>query len=385
MSCGSTGSTGLRRAQVSRSPQGCFGLSGAILVANLVPNLVAWLRLCYARSSALASHLKRSFRLRLPRAIDPGKSMKLGRTSGIRVGLYLIVVSVSAVHGERVFERDRGAEVAYLGKERQSADGFGAELRRGWQNLDALKFEDAGENFTIVLKAEEPGDRDRLQALYGLALCHKYKHPGPDTDLSRAYFERIVSEYPSNSVAAWSLMELGMLEDLESVEGRRRARSYYEKVLDAYPDSVAVHEVVLRLADTFLRFELDAALIERGLAVLEDHIHRHPNNPLVGSMHYRLAYFYYACLQDYERSLPHAVRVGELRMEDPFRRPADNWQTAMNFLRLGQVREALPWFERIVRENPQSRQVLSARRMISAIENNIEGRNRSASREQKSE
>ena len=310
--------------------------------------------------------------------------MKPSRTSGIKVGLFLVLASVSHLHGEREFERDREAEVAYLAKERQSADQFGAELIRAWQYLDALKFEDAQEDFDLVLNAERAGEGDRIQALYGLALCHKYTFPRPDTDLSRAYFERIVSEYPSNSVAAWSLMELGMLEDLESVEGRRRARGYYEEVLASYPDSVAVHEVVLRLADTYLRFELDSNLIERGLAVLEDHIYRHPDNPLVGSMHYRLAYFYYACLQEYARSLPHAVRVGELRMEDPFRRPADNWQTAMNFLRLGRVEEALPWFERILRENPQSRQVLSARQMTRAIEVYLKGRDLPKSNQVKS-
>lgn len=281
-------------------------------------------------------------------------------------------------------ERDRGVEVVYLAKERQSADQLGAELIRAWQYLDDLKFEDAREEFDLVFKAERAGEGDRVQALYGLALCYKYTFPRPDTDLSRAYFERILSEYPSNSVAAWSLMELGMLEDLESVEGRRRARQYYEEVLESYPESVAVHEVVLRLADTYLRFELDSTLIERGLAVLENHIYRYPDNPLVGSMHYRLAYFYYACLQDYERSLPHAIRIGELRMEDPFRRPADNWQTAMNFLRLGRVEEALPWFERIVRENPQSRQVLSARQMIDTIEVYLKGRDLPKSNQPKS-
>ena len=303
--------------------------------------------------------------------------MNTRRKSGISVCLSLVVLTASVAHGEPVVERDRSAEVAYLGKERQPADRFSHELSAAWQSLDGLKFEDAGAEFEIVLNAEGASRRDRVQALYGLALCHKYKHPGPDTALSRSYFERIVREYPDNKTAAWALMELGMLEDVESADGRARARAYYERVVGSYPESVAVHEVVLRLADTYLRFELDGDLVDRGLGVIEEHIRRYPDNPLVGTMHYRLAYFYYACLQDYERSLPHAVRLGELRMEDPFRRPADNWQTAMNFLRLGRAADALPWFERIIRENSQSRQVLSARQMVRAIENYLQASDRS--------
>lgn len=303
--------------------------------------------------------------------------MDTGRKPGIGVCLCLVVLTVAGAQDEPVVERDRSAEVAYLGKERQPADRFSRELSAAWQFLDGLKFEDAASEFEKVLNAEAAGPRDRVQALYGLALCHKYKPAGPDTAVSRSYFERIVREYPDNATAAWALMELGMLEDVESADGRVRARTYYERVLGSYPDSVAVHEVVLRLADTYLRFELDEDLIDRGLAVLEDHIRRYPDNPLVGTMHYRLAYFYYACLQDYERSLPHAVILGELRMEDPFRRPADNWQTAMNFLRLGRVAEALPWFERIIRENPGSRQVLSARQMVRTIEDYLQASDRS--------
>ena len=97
-------------------------------------------------------------------------------------------------------------------------------------------------------------------------------------------------------------------------------------------------------------------------------IGEYTNNPLAVSMHHRLNYFYFACLQDYEKSLPHAVRLGTLGVEDPSRRADDNWQTGVNFLRLNRIAEARLWFEKIVVENPVSKQRLSAERMIARID-----------------
>jgi hypothetical protein len=103
------------------------------------------------------------------------------------------------------------------------------------------------------------------------------------------------------------------------------------------------------------------------LAVLENHLELYPDNPLAGTMHYRVGYFYFACLQDYEKALPHSVATSTLRMEDPYRWPEDYWHTAMNFMRLNRPEEALPWFQKILTDKPTSRESLPAKQMIELI------------------
>ena len=261
----------------------------------------------------------------------------------------------------------RQREYGVLMSERQAADQYHDQLTEAWSLYSALNIPEATKAFSGVRTAEGIRERDLVQALYGLGLCYRFHMHRPNLEAARACFDEIASRFPQNSMAAWALMERGSLEDLETEAGRVAARSFFRKVLEEYPESLAIHETALRLAGTYLGRTLDPDLIREGLAVLEDHIERHPDNPLVGSMHYRVGYFYFACFQDYEKALPHSVATSTLRMEDPYRWPEDYWHTAMNFMRLDRPEEALPWFQKILTDKPTSREALSARQMIERI------------------
>ena len=273
---------------------------------------------------------------------------------------------VSGETGETEEQRRR-REYRVLMSERQAADQYHDELTEAWSLYSALNIPEATRAFEDVRISEGVRERDLVQALYGLGLCYRYHMLRPNLEAARACFDEIASRFPQNRVAAWALMERGSLEDLETEAGRAAARTYFRRVLAEYPESLAIHETALRLAGTYLGRTLDPELIREGLAVLEDHIERHPDNPLVGTMHYRVGYFYFACLQDYEKALPHSVATSTLRMEDPYRWPEDYWHTAMNFMRLDRPAEALPWFEKILIDKPRSREALSAKQMVERI------------------
>ena len=261
----------------------------------------------------------------------------------------------------------RQREYGVLMSERQGADQYHDELTEAWNLYSALNIPEATRAFEGVRAAEGVRERDLVQALYGLGLCYRFHMRRPNIEEARVCFDEIASRFPQNSVAAWALMERGSLEDLETEAGRVAARSFFRRVLEEYPESLAIHETALRLAGTYLGRTLDLELIREGLEILEDHIERHPDNPLVGSMHYRVGYFYFACLQDYEKALPHSVATSTLRMEDPYRWPEDYWHTAMNYMRLNRPVEALPWFQKILIDKPTAREALSAKQMIERI------------------
>ncbi len=261
----------------------------------------------------------------------------------------------------------RQREYKILMSERQTAERFSEDLRKAWNAFGSLNMAVAIELFEHVNDASNAAEGDRVQALYGLGLCNRYYQTKEDKPKAREYFNQLVDVYPQNSAAAWTLLELGIMENVYTLEGKREARRHYQRLLRNYPQSLAIHETALRLADTYLGKIFDPTEIEAGLSVLEKHIEKYPANPLVGSMHYRVGYFYFACLQDYEKSLPHSVANSTLRMEDPYRWPEDFWHTAMNFMRLNRVEEALPWFEKIITDKPNGREALPAKEMIKRI------------------
>lgn len=300
-------------------------------------------------------------------------SQKVKNLPGISTRLLLILLLgmvasafASAETGETEDQR-RQREYRVLMSERQGADQYHDELTEAWSLYSALNIPEATRAFEGVRTAEGVRERDLVQALYGLGLCYRFHMQRPNFEEARACFDEIALRFPKNSVAAWALMERGSLEDLETEAGRVAARSFFRRILEEYPESLAIHETALRLASTYLGRTLDPDLIREGLAVLENHIENHPDNPLVGTMHYRVGYFYFACFQDYEKALPHSVATSTLRMEDPYRWPEDYWHTAMNFMRLDRPAEALPWFEKILTDKPTAREAFPAKQMVERI------------------
>ena len=260
------------------------------------------------------------------------------------------------------------ARLDVLLRERSSAAGMSDALRAAWTHFHAFEFEKALEVFEAVHR-ESTAPTDLIQALYGIGLCHRYFYPNPDLNRAREVFLTILREYPDSSTVPWLQVELGSMFDLDDPVQRLEARERFETVIHEHPGSLAIHEAVLRLAYTYLTFETELDALWPGVELLEEHLGNCPDNPLAGSMHLRLDRFYFAYMQDYAKSEPHAVRLGQLRMEDPFRRSSQYWHTSMVFIRQGEPRRAIFWLERLLDEAPLAREAFSARLLLERIRN----------------
>jgi hypothetical protein len=89
-------------------------------------------------------------------------------------------------------------------------------------------------------------------------------------------------------------------------------------------------------------------------------------------MHFRLDYYYGDIRLDYEACLPHAIKVADLKLSDPFRWSRQYWHVAEILrLRLGRPAEAARWYRRIVDECPTSMQAMAAGEHLAAIEKSL--------------
>ena len=262
------------------------------------------------------------------------------------------------------------ASVTLLGP-RRPAVVFKRELSQAWQAYGRSSLEKAEPLFRRVAEASAPPAGELCEALFGLGWCHAYRRPLPDMAGAIKLFTRITREFPDDTLTPWALIELGNLRIKKGQPKQEAGRKFYRQVLDKYSGSPAVHEAALRLANALL-YELSGPEMQEGAALLEGHLKNHPDNPLAVIMHFRLDYYYGDIRLDYEACLPHAIKVAELKLSDPFRWSRQYWHVAEILrLRLGRPAEAARWYRRIVDECPTSMQAMAAGEHLSAIEKSL--------------
>ena len=265
--------------------------------------------------------------------------------------------------------------VDVLTRERQGAGRYSESLTEGWRHFHGGRSDQGRTIFENVLESGDATPADRIQALYGIGLCDKFRRPVSRPEAARESFQAIVDEFPKSTVVPWALLELGILErkkwaDLDhrgSGHENDLAREYFRRILQDYPQSLATHEAAVRLASSWF-FEVQPEASIRGVQILEEHLRRHPDNPLASTMHYRIAFWYLSVVQDYPKGVPHFVRQGEMKLCDPFRWGQNYWQIAQ-FLNdgLNLPEEAVPWYEKVIAEAPGTAMVLSARKDLAHL------------------
>lgn len=269
-------------------------------------------------------------------------------------------VSVQPVSGDVV-------GLAALTSDRQQADTHAEIFRAAWQAHRRGSSPDAISLFQSVLDSETTNEAERVQAMYGLATVLTFGMT-PDREQAKALLTQIIQDHAGNPAAPWALLELGRLLSGETPEAREAERGIYHRVLDEYPDSVAIHEATVRLAGSYFS-ELDPGQVGRATTMLESHLKAYPDNPLSSVMHFRLMYWYQEVDRDYDRGLEHSIALGEMKMSDPARWGQHMWNTAQVYLlRKNNPTEALRWYKRIVEVAPNDRMVGDARQMIERLE-----------------
>jgi len=260
-----------------------------------------------------------------------------------------------------------GAPSALLGMRRVAGVSAG-ELSQAWQAYGRSNLEQAEPLFRQLAEAPDSSAGERCEALFGLAWCHAFRRPLPDTPGAIEIFSRITQDFSDDPLVPWALIELGNLRVKKGQSGQEAGRKFYRQVLARHAGSPAVHEATLRLANALL-YELTDPQMQEGAALLERHLQQHPDNPLAVIMHFRLDYYYGDIRLDFEACLPHAIKVADLKLSDPFRWSRQYWHVAEILrLRLGRPAEAAHWYRRIVEECPTSMQAMAAGQHLAAIE-----------------
>lgn len=260
----------------------------------------------------------------------------------------------------------------HLSTDKQSAVRYSEILVRAWKFYDGKLLDQAKREFNVVLEAQDAKGDDIIQALFGIGLCYVNTEPFPEKEKALKSFQKIVEDYPGSKIAPWALMEIGNLKNEKGNTGQKEAQGVYRRVIGEYPESMAIHEAVLRLANS-LFYELKDSDMNVAASLLENHLQQHPENPLASTMHFRLDYYYSQIRQDYEKCIVHAVKLGELGMSDPFRSSRQYWHIAEIYrLMLNQPDKAIPWYRKIILDIPKSEHVYAARQRLNELNASLE-------------
>ena len=287
--------------------------------------------------------------------------------------LLFVVISLSLLAGVSLSDSDNdndkiSSDIAFLTSERQHAEKYADDLKKAWRAFDISDTDRAEKIFKKVLNAKDAAEVERVQALFGLGTNYQFAVPKEKPDKARECFQRILDEYPDNSIAVWSLLKMGVLEGTDSAEARERGRQYYNNVLQRHPGSLAIHEAALRLAGGYF-YELEPEMAAKGIQTLEEHMEKYPDNPLASVMLFRLQFWYAEVNRDYDKSVEYGLELGEFMMADPQRWGIQLWSLAQ-MMRIRQNRpvESLKWYKKIVEVcHDYPFMVLSAKEIINEI------------------
>lgn len=312
-----------------------------------------------------------------PATLRGGHAVRAAGALILRIGCLFAAGLASAAMAED--REDRGGDVAALMSEQRPAGRYGEELQRAWERFHSGDPGEALERFQAVLEEESLPESSRIQARYGIGYCHRFMRPIPDEARAVAVFEGLLEEYPDSDLTPWLLLELGILSrkksaDLEyepNLAVNARSRGFFERILEEFPESVVVHEAAIRLSSSYF-FEVEREYADRGVEILERHLRRYPDNPLIVVMHMRLSVWYFAVHRNFEKSQEHAVKLGTLRLSDPFRWSRNYWHIAQTYrFAFNDPAAAAPWFRRIIEEAPKSPHVFLARKILRQIERDL--------------
>lgn len=231
------------------------------------------------------------------------------------------------------------------------------------------------EQFEEVAEAADAEVADREQALFGVGMSAVFARPFTQPEKARAAFQAIVDEFPESRLVPWALIELGNLEferhadfDYEApLDINEVSHRYYRKVIEEHRDSVALHEAVSRLANSYF-FEIEPEYAMEGVKILEGHLQEYPDNPLISGMYFMLTKWYHTVHQDYRKSIQFAVRLGEAQLSNPWRWSFVYWHVAQTYRRgLKEVGASIPWYEKIITVTPKSHHVLMAKQVLDRL------------------
>ncbi|MGD9902315.1 MAG: outer membrane protein assembly factor BamD [Vicinamibacterales bacterium] len=202
--------------------------------------------------------------------------------------------------------------------------------------------------------------------------------------VAREYFRQIVDNYPQSPFRPDAKLAVGDTYIAEhSTESLLLAINEFREFLTFYPTSPRADYAQFRLAfaqsEQMLAPERDQTNTRETIKELQVFLDRYPNSPLMpeatalmrqakdrlSEASYRVGFFYYR-----SRWWPGAIdRFRQVLKEDPefTNRDAVYYHLAESLLRIDRKAEALPYFERLLKEFEQSSYLEATRRRVEEL------------------
>ncbi len=195
-----------------------------------------------------------------------------------------------------------------------------------WKDLNLGNWS-AAENSVRELVAS-PEEAIACQAHFAEGNLWQFRRPGEDPVKAAAAYGWIVRRYPKNSLAAWALLALARIPDLEVLHPQpERAIPIYRRVMTEYPESGAAAEASLHLAEALFRERGKEGAVEavRELARWRE---EHPSSQYSPQIELLMGKFYRYPLKDPRTAVTHLMAALDLGLATLPQRTATCWTIA---------------------------------------------------------
>ena len=143
------------------------------------------------------------------------------------------------------------------------------------------------ERLLLTLKSEHPL---YFKTVLAKAICAQQITPPTRSNLDEAcvLFKQVAEQCQDERIVIRSIINLGRVAELRDYPGDEidldKARSYYQQVIDRWPNTDEANEAMLWIAGTYIQVLDDAVATEQGIKLLEQWLSQRPSNPFASTM-----------------------------------------------------------------------------------------------------
>lgn len=211
---------------------------------------------------------------------------------------------------------------------------LGQSLSEGWRAYAMGSFDAAAARFQRVADTAGATEDQRYSALLGLAASAQYQ-PKPDLGGALQYYRRL-GEVKVTAAVPQSMLGIGMVYLAQG--SVQEGQAELTNLTRQFPDSDEAGEAAVQLANSLWRptpdakapggYRLaDAALVQRGIDLLEKRLAAYPKSRLAAVMHMMLASEFIE-QQSYKDAVAHLEAALTAGVESSTTRGSVTWQIA---------------------------------------------------------
>ncbi len=248
------------------------------------------------------------------------------------------------------------------------------QIRDGWNRYRLSEFSEALRIFESVAASQPRGSEAYLQSLYGQASCWNHRRDGRDTAKAISFYREIISQAPTNPLAAWCALDIVRAKHLAPADQERdyaKLAEEYGEVYKKYPEALAGEEAfVYQIRLTLPTANADEARNRLGEIVA--FLDRHSKTPFRSPLYILMAEACHRMNQE-EKRLEYMIKAVETREVDPktpfFELSTAYWNIAYAAeFEAGNFAVAREYYQRLINEFPRESRVFASRKALARMD-----------------